>query len=313
VQKPRSSIYRAIGLLMAGIPVLLAQIPQQSPDDRAMTDSTVVQMVQAGVASDLILNQIAECEPHFLLTPGALIQLKQYGVPDSLVRAMAAKQHGEPIPGLIPPPATPPAVKPTASMPNRPSLAVFSPKDGTPPPRGGPSNPASSAGQAPTSAAFVKHGREYKPAMVLDSSMSQASYVTGAVTNGYTSGTASSTTNGTFDSLTTGPIQSGSFQATSTGTVNAQSSRTTSLQYVTVQTNELLLVGDRYFYIIADSTQRGNTLLAYAVTNRLVNRKHGCRFIVGEETMYSQEKGKLHIIDVDGKECNVPIIRQEKR
>jgi hypothetical protein len=271
----------------------------QSPE--TLTNQMIYKMAQAGVPSSVIIQTIAAAprvDFHFL--PGDLQDFQSYKVPEGIFEAMAAKAEG-----LLTP--TVQARSPTSPAQSTAPLAVFSRQDGAPP------NPASSVAQAQTSTAFIKHGREYKPARVLDSSMSQASYVTGAVTNGYASGTTSSTTNGTFNSLATGPIQSGSLQATSTGTINARSSSTTSLQYVTVQTNELLLVGDKYFYVIADSTQKGNTLLAYAVTNRVVNRKHGCRFIVGEETMYSQEKGKLHIIDVDGRECNVPIIRQQRR
>jgi hypothetical protein len=45
----------------------------------------------------------------------------------------------------------------------------------------------------------------------------------------------------------------------------------------------------------------------------IVNRKHGCRFIVGEDIRYSQQKGYLWVLDPDDKECKTEIIRQEKR
>jgi hypothetical protein len=62
--------------------------------DTACTDEMVGQLALAGVANDLILDKINECEPHFALDPVHLIALKQAGVSDDLVRAMASKQLG---------------------------------------------------------------------------------------------------------------------------------------------------------------------------------------------------------------------------
>jgi hypothetical protein len=45
--------------------------------------------------------------------------------------------------------------------------------------------------------------------------------------------------------------------------------------------------------------------------NALANRKHGCRFVIGEDIKYAQEKGYLWVLDPDGKECKIPIIRQQ--
>jgi hypothetical protein len=45
----------------------------------------------------------------------------------------------------------------------------------------------------------------------------------------------------------------------------------------------------------------------------IANRRHGCRFIVGDNVKYSQEKGDLWVLDADGKEFKVPILRQERR
>ncbi len=55
----------------------------------------VAQLVRVGVARDLILQKIAECEPHFQLDPASLISLKEAGVPDDMVRAMARRQSGQ--------------------------------------------------------------------------------------------------------------------------------------------------------------------------------------------------------------------------
>jgi hypothetical protein len=143
----------------------------------------------------------------------------------------------------------------------------------------------------------AKEARTWKTAKVLDSATSQQSFVTGSVTN--TSGTA--TTNGsstTMGSTTTG-----------TATTTGHSTSTTALQRVTIQANELVLVGDDYLYVVRDERRKGGPVLATAIHNR----HHGCRFIVGEDVKYSQEKGELWILDADGKECKVPILRQQKK
>jgi hypothetical protein len=118
--------------------------------------------------------------------------------------------------------------------------------------------------------------REWKTGKVLDSATSKSILTTGAVTSGQAIGTATSTT---------------------------------SLQQVTIRDTELMIVGDQYLYIIEDYHRKGGPILV----NALANRHHGCRFVVGEDIKYSQEKGDLHVLDADGKECKLPILRQERR
>jgi len=134
----------------------------------------------------------------------------------------------------------------------------------------------------------AKSERDWKVGKVLDSSRSQESYVTGSVTNAQGSGTATGTNT----------------------TVQARGSSTgiTTVHRVTINSNQLLVQGADYFYVIEDSQQKGGGL-----KGAIANRHHGCRFIVGEDVKYAQEKGDLWIIDADGKECKVPIVRQEKR
>jgi len=40
-------------------------------------------------------------------------------------------------------------------------------------------------------------------------------------------------------------------------------------------------------------------------------RSH-CRFIVGDDVKYRQEKSMLRVVDADGKECTGEIVRQER-
>ncbi len=131
--------------------------------------------------------------------------------------------------------------------------------------------------------------RVWKTGKVLDSATSQSTYATGAITN--TNATA--TAIGTAD----------------TATATGHSTSTTSIQHVTVRENELLIAGEDYVYLISDDRRKGGPILATA----LHNRHHGCRFVVGEDIKYSQDKGDLYVIDADQKECKTAILRQEKK
>jgi hypothetical protein len=75
-----------------------------------------------------------------------------------------------------------------------------------------------------------------------------------------------------------------------------------------VRNDELLIVADKYLYVIEDTR---TYLPGRPLANALNNRHHGCRYIVGEDVKYSQEKGYLWVLDPDGRECKVPILRQE--
>ena len=108
--------------------------------------------------------------------------------------------------------------------------------------------------------------RNWKIARVLDSNSDPSSYVTGSTTN--TTATATATGGPGF------------------ATANGQSNSSTTIHSVSVQASELLLAGEGYFYIIHDDRMRSGPIL----TRALANRKHGCRFVVGEDVKYSQEK-----------------------
>lgn len=119
--------------LLAAILICFGAAAQ--PTQRTLTNRDIVSMVQAQIAKDLIIEQIAESLPEYALFPEALIALKNAGVPDDIVRAMAARQHNEPVPGARPriiQPASAPmpaAVKaiPVASTASEPMPAVHQP------------------------------------------------------------------------------------------------------------------------------------------------------------------------------------------
>jgi hypothetical protein len=62
--------------------------------------------------------------------------------------------------------------------------------------------------------------------------------------------------------------------------------------HIEVKTNRLTILGDGYVYTA--ETKRNN------------------RFIVGDEIKYAQDKRSLYVLDADGKECRLDIVRQEK-
>jgi hypothetical protein len=100
--------------------------------------------------------------------------------------------------------------------------------------------------------------------------------------------------------------------------VSATMTTTTRVEHTQIKTSLTLIVGEVYVYYVEDSTTRGGPTegsygAGYQLGRILRNRKHGCRFVVGEDVKYAQDKGTLHVVDADGKECGLSILRQEKR
>jgi len=68
---------------------------QSQGNPEILTNQAITQMVSAQVPADLIVKTITESQTRFNLTPTDLVSLKQAGVPDEVIRAMAAKQSGK--------------------------------------------------------------------------------------------------------------------------------------------------------------------------------------------------------------------------
>lgn len=163
-----------------------------------------------------------------------------------------------------------------------------------------------------TLAAFAAKDRDWQVGRVLDSAMSRSVYDTGTVTHASGTATASgnATANTTGSALTIGNVTTLQSSTAMSGTATARSETvsSTAIQRVAVQTNELLIVTHRYLYVIEDTRSYATGRL---LMNALANRKHGCRFVIGEDIKYAQEKGYLWVLDPDGKECKIPIVRQQ--
>jgi hypothetical protein len=135
----------------------------------------------------------------------------------------------------------------------------------------------------------AKKERDWKTGKVADSTVSSSEYTRGATTTARTTGTVSP------------DYGAGS-------TVNANTTATTTVRHVEVDTNNLIVVGADYIYTAQQSTQHGGGLIT-----TLVNLKRSCRFIVGDEIKYDQDKRHLYVVDADGRECKLEIVRQERR
>jgi len=77
---------------------------------------------------------------------------------------------------------------------------------------------------------------------------------------------------------------------------------------------DLMIRGDEYSYVVEDTVMKNGSINPAhgIITRSIANRKHGCRFVIGDDVKYYQDKMLLHVIDADGKECKVDILRQER-
>jgi len=98
-----------------------------------MTDATVVQMVQSKTSPDLIIFEISRCTPHFALDPANVEYMLKNGVTEDIIRAMVAKQSGQPIPSVDQapvPPTTQPPQPAVGSTDNKPRVFMSSASKG---------------------------------------------------------------------------------------------------------------------------------------------------------------------------------------
>jgi hypothetical protein len=133
---------------------------------------------------------------------------------------------------------------------------------------------------------------EWKTGKVLDSHLAKSSVAVGSTTN--TTGTATATG--------------------SEGVVTAtgQSTSSTRVDFANIRDDQLVILSDEFGYVVEDTRVSGGHGLVAITSHAIANRKHGCRFIVGDDVKFWQEKAVLHAVDADGKECKVDILRQER-
>jgi hypothetical protein len=83
---------------------------------------------------------------------------------------------------------------------------------------------------------------------------------------------------------------------------------------LSMRDTDLMIRGDEYSYVVEDTVMKnGSVNPAHGIITRsLANRKHGCRFVIADDVKYYQDKTTLHVIDADGKECKLEVLRQER-
>ena len=92
-----------------------------------LTNETIIRLVASGVPAETIINTIRGASAvNFGFLPNDLALLQRYSVPDDVVKAMAAKSNGRPIPGQLPASSVQPDPM------ERPGLAAESTKEQSP-------------------------------------------------------------------------------------------------------------------------------------------------------------------------------------
>jgi hypothetical protein len=139
-----------------------------------------------------------------------------------------------------------------------------------------------------------KPPRDWLVGKVLDSTTGRHREVTGAHTTQTTTGTISPDHDAGAD-------------------VNTRTDSSTEVEVSDYRTTKVIIDGEQFLYTVFDSVQAEPfPSIALAVT-KLANRGHGCRFIMGDDIKYSQDKARLYVIDADGKECKTRIVKQERK
>jgi hypothetical protein len=83
------------------------------------------------------------------------------------------------------------------------------------------------------------------------------------------------------------------------------------LHGVTIQDTQLSIRSDEFLFIVTDTTEKSHSL--YGIAGRAIaNHKRGCRIIINDPIMFSPEGSTLYVIDADGKECKLDLIRQTR-
>jgi len=98
-----------------------------------------------------------------------------------------------------------------------------------------------------------------------------------------------------------------------TATSSTTSASRTKINTIVIQDTQLLIAGNEYAYLVSDPVAKPVGLATHGIVTRaIMNHGHGCRFVVGNDISYYQKKATLYVIDADGRECKLDILRQER-
>jgi len=188
----------------------------------------------------------------------------------------------------------PVAVTPTTNAPVNPSLGMSAA-----PPVVAPTGP-----QLPTSAKIAKLPN-LQIGVVLDTQSAKTFVPTGTTSQANTTGTEI----GTFSEATSHGITNGSYF----GTETSRTSAATQIHSMTITEKQLVIVTSDFIYRVNDAVEKSVGFDLYGSLGRVIsNHKHGCHVIVNDPVQFSQDKGTLNVVDVDGKICRMEIDKQER-
>lgn len=147
----------------------------------------------------------------------------------------------------------------------------------------------------------AKDNRSWETAKVMDSNSARSALQTGATT----ASKATTSVNGSANTTDNGYGANTTYSGTATSTGASH----TNVEYTGIKESDLLIVGNRYAYVVHDQVVHAPGL-GGMIGSSIANHKHGCRFIVNDEIQYSQEKNNLYVKDADGKTCKLDIDKQ---
>lgn len=93
----------------------------------------------------------------------------------------------------------------------------------------------------------------------------------------------------------------------------APSVTTTQINGITLKETQFLIVGSDYLFVVSDNTTSsvGSAVAFGALGMKGVGRRP-CPLAVNDPVTYARERDVLYVLDLDGKECKMAIIRQER-
>lgn len=137
---------------------------------------------------------------------------------------------------------------------------------------------------------------------------------TGAQTILQSSATSFSSTSISATATTSASVSGNQIAANGMPTTNAAGQTTTATSTVfhheIDQNTQTWIQGSNYLYLVDDQALKPTVQPQGLLTRAIANRR--CRMIIGDDVHYAQEKSKLFVLDPDGKECKLDILRQQR-
>lgn len=156
-------------------------------------------------------------------------------------------------------------------------------------------------------ALYGAKAHNWQSGTVLDSKTVKTYVQTGSSTQTNGAATTTGTSSGTFIQSGNSGSSSGTFDATT----RSHETSDTQIHGMNLQESQLVIVTADFLFVVSDTVEKGRGVYG-SLARAIDNRKHGCHIIIGDPVDFYQEKTTLFVADVDGKECKMDLIRQER-